>query len=138
MTSNQPYLLRAFYEWIVDNENTPYLLVDALHPGTEVPQAFVEDGNIVLNVAPHACGDFVASNDSVTFNARFQGRVQQVYLPIASIQAIYSKETGDGTLFESPAISDGNIEEIVEVADVAKPVQQDEGKESKSHLKLVK
>ena len=71
MTSNQPYLLRAFYEWIVDNDLTPYIVVDATLQGVEVPQEFVKDGQIVLNVSPSACVNFTMDLDALSFQARF-------------------------------------------------------------------
>ena len=54
MTANRPYLLRAFYDWIVDNKCTPYLVVDATYPAVKVPQQFVQNGQIVLNISPGA------------------------------------------------------------------------------------
>ena len=58
MQSNRPYLLKAFFDWIVDNQCTPYVIVDANYIGVEVPQEFVNDGQIVLNIAPRAVTNF--------------------------------------------------------------------------------
>ena len=71
MTSNQPYLLRAFYEWIVDNDLTPYI----------VPQEFVKDGQIVLNVSPSACVNFSLDLDGLSFQARFSGQPRRLSMP---------------------------------------------------------
>ena len=54
MTSHRPYLLRALYEWISDNDMTPHLLVDAGQPGVQVPPHTVKDGKVVLNIAARA------------------------------------------------------------------------------------
>ncbi|GAC15614.1 stringent starvation protein B [Aliiglaciecola lipolytica E3] len=99
MTSNQPYLLRAFYEWIVDNDLTPYLVVDATMPGTIVPQEHVRDGQIVLNVSPSACVKLNLSNADVSFEARFGGVARQLVVPTNAVLAIYAKENGAGTVF---------------------------------------
>jgi len=99
LTSSQPYLLRAIYEWIVDNSLTPYILVDAGHDAVHVPRQFVEDGKIVLNIAPRAVSDLQLSNEQVLFNARFSGQPMQVSLPMQSVLAIYAKENGQGMVF---------------------------------------
>lgn len=100
MMPRRPYLLRAFYEWIVDNELTPHLVVDATMNGVRVPEDFVQDGQIVLNVAPHSVGNLEMGNEAVTFNARFGGRPHSLILPLYAIQAIYARENGAGTMFE--------------------------------------
>lgn len=99
MTSNQPYLLRAFYEWIVDNDLTPYLVVDATIQGTQVPQEHVRDGQIVLNVSPNACVKMNMDNVDVSFEARFGGVPRQLIFPCHAVLAIYAKENGAGTVF---------------------------------------
>ena len=52
MNSSRPYLVRALYEWIVDNDCTPHLLVNAEFPGVRVPPGYANDGQIVLTVSP--------------------------------------------------------------------------------------
>ncbi len=99
MTPNRPYLLRAFYEWIVDNNCTPYLVVDATMPGVKVPLQHVKDGQIVLNISPGAVGNLLLGNDAVTFNARFSGNPFALYIPQRSVLAIYARENGAGTMF---------------------------------------
>lgn len=100
MTPSRPYLLRAFYEWLVDNDLTPHLVVHADMPDVTVPQQYVQNGQIVLNVAPGAIAGLVMGNEVVSFSARFGGVPFQVSLPIAAIQAIYARENGAGTVFE--------------------------------------
>jgi len=99
MTSSRPYLIRALYEWIVDNGFTPYMLVDTAQDVVEVPRAFVENGRIILNISPDATASLVLGNDAVTFNARFSGTAMDVHVPITSVLAIYARENGQGMMF---------------------------------------
>lgn len=99
MTSNQPYLLRAFYEWIVDNDLTPYIVVDATNELVEVPQDFVKDGQIVLNVSPSACVNFSLDVEGLSFQARFGGQPRRLSMPCEAVMAIYARENGAGTVF---------------------------------------
>ena len=100
MNSNRPYLIRAIYEWLLDNDCTPHLLVDAQAEGVDVPQQYVQDGKIVLNIGPNAVEGFRTSNEEVTFLARFSGVSQLVSLPVGAVLAIYAKENGRGMMFE--------------------------------------
>jgi len=99
MISNRPYLIRALYEWIVDNNLTPHMLVDTAHDSVEVPRAFVENGRIILNVSPEATHSLVLGNDAITFNARFSGTAMDVHVPVSSVLAIYARENGQGMMF---------------------------------------
>lgn len=107
MTPRRPYLLRAFYDWLLDNQLTPHLVVDVSYDNVDVPMEFVNDGQIVLNVAPRAVGNLSLADDAVSFNARFGGVPRQVYVPMAAVMAIYARENGAGTMFEpEPAYDD--------------------------------
>ena len=99
MTSNKPYFIRAIYDWIVDNDLTPYLLVNAEYPDVEVPQEHVNSGRIVLNVSPKACRGLHLENDRIVFTARFSGRTTQIFVSPAAVLAIYAKENGRGMEF---------------------------------------
>lgn len=99
MTSSRPYLIRALYDWIVDNHLTPYLLVNAEVEGVEVPPQHVEDGKVVLNVAPQAVRGLELGNDLISFGTRFSGAPTQVRLPTGAVLAIYARENGQGMLF---------------------------------------
>lgn len=99
MISNRPYLIRALYEWIVDNNLTPHMLVDTAHESVEVPRAFVENGRIILNVSPEATHSLVLGNDAINFNARFSGTAMDVHVPVSSVLAIYARENGQGMMF---------------------------------------
>lgn len=98
-TPKRPYLLRAFYEWIVDNGMTPHIMVDTRSPKVKVPRQFVKDGSIVLNISMTAANNLLMDNEKVTFNARFSGKAMAVWLPIWSIMTIYARETHDGLNF---------------------------------------
>lgn len=100
MTSSRPYLLRAFYDWIVDNNATPYLVVNADYIGVTVPRDYVENGRIILNVSPGAVRSLSLANDHVSFNARFSGVPFDIYLPIRAVTAVYAKENGRGMVFK--------------------------------------
>lgn len=100
MTPRRPYMLRAFYEWLVDNDLTPHLVVAATLPGVRVPEEFIQDGQIILNLAPRAVGNLELGNEAVTFSARFGGRPHSVIVPLYAVQAIYARENGAGTMFE--------------------------------------
>ncbi len=100
MTPNRPYLLRAFFDWIVDNDCTPHIIVDAHHPMVAVPQEFVKDGQIVLNIAPRAVTNLSLDGDDVQFSARFNGMPVDIYVPISGVLGIYAQENGQGMVFD--------------------------------------
>lgn len=99
MTSSRPYLIRAVYDWIVDNGLTPYLLVNAELPSVMVPMRYVENGKIVLNLSPHAVTALNLSNTQIQFSARFGGVSSMVDIPPLAVLAIYAKENGKGMVF---------------------------------------
>ncbi|MGX8941023.1 ClpXP protease specificity-enhancing factor [Symbiopectobacterium sp. Eva_TO] len=110
LSPRRPYLLRAFYDWLLDNQLTPHLVVDVSLPGVMVPMEFARDGQIVLNIAQRAVGGLELADDSVRFNARFGGVPRQVYVPMAAVLAIYARENGAGTMFEpEPAYELDNL-----------------------------
>jgi len=113
MKSSRPYLVRALYEWIVDNDCTPHLLVNAEFAGVQVPAGFASDGQIVLNVSPSAVRHLHMDNDAVSFEGRFGGVPQSLYIPSAAVLAIYARENGQGMVFEVEAslAEEGEVEE---------------------------
>lgn len=100
MTSLKPYLIRSIYEWILDNQLTPHLLVDAEAADAILPVDFVEDGKIVLNVRPEAIQGLTMGNEEIEFNARFSGKPMHIVVPIKGVMAIYAKENGKGMIFD--------------------------------------
>ncbi len=112
LTARRPYMLRAFYDWLVDNELTPHIVVDATLPYVDVPTEYVKDGQIVLNIAPTAVGDLDLGNEDVFFNARFGGRPMSITVPLYAITAIYARENGAGTMFDSESAYQEELEAI--------------------------
>lgn len=106
MTSLKPYLIRSIYEWIVDNDLTPHLLVDAENSDAILPQQFIEDGKIVLNIRPQAIQGLTLGNEEIQFNARFSGKPMHIVTPVAAVMAIYAKENGKGMIFDQEDDSD--------------------------------
>ncbi len=99
MTSNRPYLLRALYQWISDNNMTPHILVDAGNEGVDVPEHAIQKGKVILNIDHAAVRELELGNELLTFSARFSGRQHQVCVPVEAVLAIYSKENGQGMMF---------------------------------------
>lgn len=121
MTSQRPYLLRAIYEWIVDNGMTPHVLVDAKRPGVSVPPSTVRDGQVVLNIAGRAVGQLRMDNDLIAFNARFGGVSHAVFVPIDAVLAIYARETGMGMALPPDAEAQDDAAPAVQGQDGAPP-----------------
>ena len=95
----KPYFLRALYEWCTDNGFTPYVAV-AVDSTTRVPNEYVKDGQIVLNVSFDATSNLKIGNDALSFAARFGGVAREIAVPIERIAAIYARENGQGMGFE--------------------------------------
>lgn len=93
MTPTRPYLIRAIYEWLCDNEHSPQILVRT-DDSCQVPQAYVQNGEIVFNISPTAVVNLQIDNDAITFKARFGGNPHEVYVPMHAVQAIFAKENG--------------------------------------------
>lgn len=131
MTPRRPYMVRAVYDWILDNQLTPFLVVDAEIPGCQLPWEFVQDGQIVLNITPTAVANLVIGNDQLTFNARFSGKPHQVFVPMAAVLALYARENGAGSLFEHEPGYDP-------IGDLSEPETETAPKPAAPHLKVVK
>jgi stringent starvation protein B len=106
MTSNRPYLIRALFDWLLDNALTPHLLVEVDDEATVVPRQFVEDGRIVLNIGPDAVRGLELGNQFITFNARFSGTPMDVVVPVSAVLGIYARENGQGMLFPQEELAD--------------------------------
>lgn len=102
MTSSRPYMIRALYEWIVDNDCTPHILVNAYVEGVEVPQQHIDkDGQIILNISPGSVGDLELGLDFISFNARFGGLATDIFVPTQAVLGIYARENSQGMVFEA-------------------------------------
>lgn len=136
MISTRPYLIRAFYEWIVDSSCTPHIVVNAEEKDVEVPRAFVEAGQIVLNIAMPAVQNLSLNNDAVSFQARFGGVAHDVYVPVHAVMAIYARENGRGMVFSEE--DDGDADDA---PPPDKKTSSGSGKDTgkgKAHLTVVK
>ncbi len=154
MSSNKPYLVGAFYDWISDNELTPYIVVDVSVYGVLVPMAYVNDGQIVLNIASSAVGTIALGAEAIEFSARFGGKLEHITVPYGAVAAIYAKENGAGTSLpiEHPSEDDiaakeqGSVtsEEVKpkaslsSVSSVAKAHDAKKSSKSKASLKVIK
>ncbi|CAM3768874.1 ClpXP protease specificity-enhancing factor [Avibacterium endocarditidis] len=144
----RPYVLRAYYDWLIDNDCTPYLAVDATYAGVKVPVEYVKDGQIVLNISMNATGNLQLTNDFVQFNARFQGIPQEIFIPMGALIALYARESGDGIMFEPEefeddlAIQQDEIKDeqplsFVEAVDKPETTEKPSSKKSSPKLRFV-
>ncbi len=124
MTSTRPYFVRAIYEWLEDNQHTPYLLVDATQNTVTVPEQYVKDGRIVLNISSTAVRNLYIDNDGVSFAARFGGSPMEIYVPMGAVLGIYSRENGKGMFFE-PSVE---LESSAQKSDQDQNAQQADSK----------
>ena len=129
MSSSRPYMLRALYEWIVDNDCTPYVVISALREDVQIPRAYVKDDQIVLNISPTAVLGLKLDNDGLMFSARFGGVPMEVYAPIGAVLGIYARENGQGMVFEA---------EEAPVEPPPAPPASTGGKPNRPGLKVVK
>jgi stringent starvation protein B len=104
--SAKPYLVRALYEWCVEQGYTPYLAV-RVNSKTHVPTDFVKNGEIILNVSPLATHKLTMDNEWTLFNARFNGVTQEIAVPFSAVVGIFAKETGYGMGFQ-PELEDAS------------------------------
>lgn len=133
MLSNKPYLIRAFYEWIVDSECSPFIVINANYPKCKVPLEHIENGEITLNISPAAIRDLKISNHSVDFRASFSGVVHIISAPVKAVLAIYAQENQQGMFFDYEDSEEGEGE-----SDIQPPlVTTKSDSKARSHLKLV-
>lgn len=132
MSSLKPYLIRAIYDWIVDNSFTPYLLVNAEAESVVVPRQYVQDGKIVLNLRPQAVQGLALGNRNIEFNARFGGNPMRVDVPMRAVLAIYAQENGKGMVFDEDGDDDAPP------PSPADPSSQEPAPKKRPALKVVK
>jgi len=154
MSSNKPYLVGAFYDWISDNDLTPHIVVDVNVYGVLVPMAYVNDGQIVLNIAASAVGTIALGAEAIEFSARFGGKLEHITVPYGAIAAIYAKENGAGTSLpiehptdEDIALKEGIVLEtkpskpkstLSSVTSTTKTAEQKKSAKGKASLKVIK
>jgi stringent starvation protein B len=141
MISTRPYLIRAFYEWIVDSDCTPHIVVNAELPDVDVPRGYVEGGQIVLNIAMPAVQNLALNNEAVSFQARFGGVAHEIYVPVKAVLAIYARENGRGMVFSEEEHDDADPPEQEAPHGSAEDKHKHgkgKGGKGKSHLTVVK
>jgi stringent starvation protein B len=143
MSSNRPYLLRAIYDWVTDNGLTPYILVDAMREGVDVPPQAVKDGQVVLNIAMQAVSDLELGNERVSFKARFSGVSRDVFVPVNAVLAIYAQENGQGMMFpeeaDPPPPDDGDAEPLQDAGDAPSATEgKPKPRKGAPHLRVIK
>lgn len=131
MISSRPYLLRAMYDWISDNQMTPHILVDANIAGNQIPQQYVVDGRLILNISATATRKLLLNNEVVEFDARFGTQIFHICVPIPAILAIYAQENGRGMIFEGE-------EETTTLTSPTETPPTSPDKPSKPRLRIVK
>ena len=151
MTSTKPYLFRGIYEWIEDNRLTPYIVVDAAGEGVLVPQEYVSDGQITLNISSSSIELYAMDNKLLHFSARFNGLAQELTIPMLYILGIYARENGQGMFFEPEDFPQEEAQPLAEietappaeepkksVSKKTKKTKKDSSKRDNSHLKIIK
>jgi len=99
MTSSKPYLIRAIYEWITDNNLTPYITVDTSIFGTEVPEEYIKEDRITLDISAEATNSLIINNDFLEFKAKFGGVSYDIYIPMPAVMIIFAQENNQGRHF---------------------------------------
>lgn len=124
ITSLKPHLVRALYDWLLENELTPHLLIDATAWGVQVPTEHVKEGKIVLNIESRAVREFVVNKHKISFLARFDGVARRVSVPMSSILAIYALENGLGQQFGDGELDDQHTMPILTTQTDSSKVKQ--------------
>lgn len=133
MLPRRPYLIRALYEWLVDSGEVPHLLVDATFDGAQLPEGYVKDGRIVLNIGTSAVQFLDFGNDEISFSARFGGTPRKVFFPPAAVIAIYGRDSGQGMMFGPEDDADEAATDNTEAED-----KKTQKKDRKPSLKIIK
>ena len=137
LTPTRPYMVRAIFEWLEDNNLTPHIMVDTTQPNVTVPVEYVQDGRIVLNIASRATGNLVINNDFINFHARFGGVSQELWVPMQAVMGIYARENSQGMFFDPTEYDnapqpDINASQPAESTEVQRPKR-----ENKAGLKIL-
>lgn len=141
ITPTRPYMVRALYQWIEDNELTPYLMVDATAENVQIPTEHVQDGRIVLNIASRATGNMSMENDYIHFSARFGGVSQDIWVPLTAVLGIYAKENSQGMFFDPNEYDNYHPEEDTSASSAKKNTTTAPAKpkrDNKAGLKVLK
>ena len=99
--STKPYLIRAIFDWCLDEGQTPQVMVDVSVRGVEVPMDYANEGKIVLNLHPNSVRNLEMGNEYLMFSARFGGKAEDIIVPVESVLAVYARENGQGIVFQA-------------------------------------
>jgi stringent starvation protein B len=135
MISTKPYLIRAIYEWCIDQGFVPYVTV-VVDARTRVPREHVKEGQITLNIGPEASHQLMMGNEEITFQARFNGSAFPVVVPVDAVAAIFARENGMGMSFEVTAATSAAAPVAEEPPEPETPTPSPE--KPRSHLTRVK
>lgn len=145
--STKPYLIRALHDWCTDSGYTPHIVVN-VDKNTAVPMDFVQDGKITLNISYLSTNGLEIGNDYIEFQARFNGVVEDLFIPVAAVSGIFARETGTGMGFEvsesAPYPAEGQSSSGPGSPDAARPAESDEKthpekpSERAPHLRIIK
>ena len=138
ITPTRPYMVRALYQWIEDNEFTPYLMVDATVDNVQIPREHVQDGRIVLNIASRATGNMSMENDYIHFSARFGGVSQEIWVPLIAVLGIYAKENSQGMFFDPNEYDDYQPEDDSVMSPKITSAAPKPKRDNKAGLKVLK
>ena len=140
MKPSRPYIVKALYDWLLDSDLTPHLLVDATAADVTIPVQFVEEGQIVMNINPSAVRNFYMDDQAISFNARFSGQPMDVYIPMKALLAIYARENGQGMGFGGEPGIEAYLEEQMSEVEVSVDTEADVkgDKPKRPSLKVVK
>lgn len=140
MKDQRPYLVRAFYDWIVDSGCTPYLQIHKDYPGVIAPDGFDDEGILVLNISANATQGLRLGYQSIDFEARFRGVPMSIHVPMAAVLAIFAKETAQGMHFpmaDSAQMAEAQTQ-LQAASQQTAPAKKETTKRDRSHLTVVK
>ncbi len=92
VTPCRPYILRAMYDWMIDNMLTPQIAVNVNFPEVDLPLQYAQNGLIILNISPRAVLNLKIDDRGIAFDARFGGVPHSVYVPMIAVTSIYPRE----------------------------------------------
>lgn len=136
MNTTKPYLIRAIFEWCVDNQYTPFIAV-SVNSNTHVPMEYVENGEIILNISQNAANDLIMGNDNIQFMARFDGVPRKMQIPMNAVKGIFAKEVNQGLTFSLDPEPGSENKQIADRPNLEQKKQK-KTSDKKPHLQVVK
>lgn len=88
----RPHLIEAIVNWCEERGQTPYMLIE-IDDACQVPRQLANpDNTMVFCISEEAVNNFVIDSEAMSFQARFGESINQIYIPLNRIAAIYPKE----------------------------------------------